>query len=337
MLSLSSCDIEMLENARSRHSEDLYWLALTCKYTPVDLTPVLKLYEELGSLRYVWDPSVLTRYGFNRQSAAEIARRGKEIRPQDCEQMKKNLDERGIKLIKYCDPEYPTQLRTLISHSEGAPIALYHRGTLKTLDRCVSIVGTRVLSHYGHSVARHLARLLASRGYIVVSGLARGTDTEAHCGALEAPRGHTVAVTPWMEPIYPSDNVELASDIVKRGCVITEFLQDAAFGRIAKSAFVRRNRITSGLSLCVVAVESDMDGGTVHQVRLAVAQGRQVFVLEPRSGNQRARRGYDLFLKLGATPFKSPATILRYLERHEAAKGMDQFIRAQQKLQVALQ
>ena len=295
--------MEMLDSVRSRQSEDLYWLALTYRYTPVNIAPVLKLYEELGSLKYVWDPSVdLKRYGFDRQLSAEIARRGKEIRPQDLEGMKKHVDERGIKLIKYCDPEFPAQLRTLVSESEGAPIALYRQGTLKILDRCVSIVGTRVLSHYGHSAARHLAKLLASRGYIIVSGLARGTDTEAHCGALEAPRGRTVAVTSWMEPVYPSENVELAKDIMKRGCVVSEFVQDLAFGRMARSAFVRRNRITSALSLCVIAVESDMEGGTVHQVKLAIAQGRQVFVLQPQSGNQRARRGYDLFVKLGETP-----------------------------------
>lgn len=337
MVFSSSCDIEMLDSVTSRQSEDLYWLALTYKYTPVNLAPVLKLYERLGSIKHLWDPSVdLGRYGFNHQSAAEIARRTKESRPEDRELMKKHLDERGIKLIRYYDPEYPPQLRTLVSQPEGAPIVLYRQGTLKTLDRCVSVVGTRVLSQYGHSMARHLAKSLASRGYTVASGLARGTDTEAHCGALEAPRGHTVAVAPWMEPLYPSENVELASDIMKRGCVVSEFLQDYAFGRIAKSAFIRRNRITSGLSLCVIAIESDVEGGTAHQVKIAIAQGRQVFALEPRSDNQRARRGYDLFLRLGATPFKSPSTVFRFLERHEVARGMDRFIRAQQKLQVDL-
>ena len=316
--------------------EDVYWLALSQKYTDVNLSPLLNVYREYGSLKYLWEGTIdFGRIGMDKRLIIEIERIKSHTRLEDYEGIREHLEDRDIRLLKFPDPGYPSQLKDL-SPSEGPPIALYRLGNMSSFDRCVSIVGTRVLSHYGHSIARRLARLLATRGYTVVSGLARGTDTEAHCGALEAPRGRTIAVTPWIEPVYPSDNEELASDIAKRGCILSEFLHFSFGARVAKSAFVKRNRITSGLSQCLIVIESDDQGGTVHQVRFAISQRRKVFVLVPRSGNLRARRGYELFLKLGATPFETATPIFDFLDHSEADRGMEQFLKAREDLRTHL-
>jgi DNA processing protein len=159
-------------------------------------------------------------------------------------------------------------------------------------------------------MALRIARTLATKGYVIVSGLARGTDEWAHFGALKANGGRTVAVLPWMDPIYPPEHAELLSEIERRGAVVSEH-PTQVFWKSARGKFVERNRITSGLSKCVIAVESDEAGGTVHQVELALAQGKKVFAVVPKS--QRAKRGFELFLKKGAVALRSVDGVLEYL------------------------
>jgi predicted Rossmann fold nucleotide-binding protein DprA/Smf involved in DNA uptake len=85
-----------------------------------------------------------------------------------------------------------------------------------------------------------------------------------------------------------------------------------------------------------VVIESDEKGGTVHQVEFALAQGKVVFVLKPRSGDARAQRGYKLFVKQGAVPFKKAQTVMEYLRGHEPSI-IDSFVRQQRDLRVHLQ
>jgi len=80
------------------------------------------------------------------------------------------------------------------------------------------------------------------------------------------------------------------------------------------SKFVQRNRITSGISRCVIAVESGKEGGTVHQIRIALDQRRKVFALKPKGSNKRAKEGFDVFMDMGATPIKSVRDLLNHLQ-----------------------
>lgn len=86
---------------------------------------------------------------------------------------------------------------------------------------------------------------------------------------------------------------------------------------------MERNRITSGLSRCIIAVESGKEGGTVHQVRIALTQGRKVFVVKPKSGNQRAKEGYKIFLDMGATPISSAKQVLDFLRKSSGQKTLE--------------
>ncbi len=97
--------------------------------------------------------------------------------------------ERGVEFITIGHREYPERLR----HTPNPPLVLYKRGKDLDFQHAVAVAGRRNLSFFGHKAARDIGRELASRSYLVVSGLARGADTEAHCGALEA-GGETVAV-----------------------------------------------------------------------------------------------------------------------------------------------
>jgi DNA processing protein len=169
-------------------------------------------------------------------------------------------------------------------------------------------------------MARKIAKSLAENGFTVVSGLARGIDEWAHCGALEVSRGKTIAVLAWIDPIYPDEHRELASDLQKRGAILSENFRQP-LDRSTPARFVQRNRITSGISKCVIAIESDEEGGTVHQVRIALSQKRKVLALQPK-GNERAKRGFKVFTDLGATAVRSTNDILNVL-RKEVSPATD--------------
>jgi DNA processing protein len=188
-----------------------------------------------------------------------------------------------------------------------------HKGPLFNFDDCIAIVGTRDPSFYGRMMARRISKSLASKGYTIASGLARGIDEWAHCGALEAPRGRTIAVLAWMDPIYPSEHRQLADDIIKKGAIISERFMNPK-DRSGPSKFVQRNRITSGISRCVIAVESGKEGGTIHQIRIALDQRRKVFALKPKESNKRAKEGFNVFMDMGATPIKSARDLLKHLQ-----------------------
>lgn len=224
----------------------------------------------------------------------------------------------SVNFIPFFSENYPKKLKFI----PDPPLLLYHKGKILDFSNSVAIVGTRNLSHYGHKRARELSGEIASKGYTIVSGLARGTDTEAHCGALDV-CGKTIAVLAGnIEDIFPKENEKLALDIISSGAIISEI---SPLEQVHKGRFIERNRLTSGISECVIVIESEGQGGTLHQVNLALSQGRAVFVLEPKKDDERAIRGFREFLRAGAKPFHSCSTILEYLSKHESQKTLDEY------------
>ncbi len=218
----------------------------------------------------------------------------------------KRLQNSGVNLIPFYSEKYPIKLKDI----PNPPYLLYHKGKLMNFDHCVAIVGTRNLSHYGHKRAREISGVIAKNGYTIVSGLARGTDTEAHCGALDM-GGKTIAVLAGhIEDIFPKENLKLASDIFYNDTASSEI---STMGMTHKGRFIDRNRITSGISECVIVIESNGSGGTYHQVNWAIEQGRKVFVMKPLGTDKQANQGFIEFVKLGAVPFDSPDIILNFL------------------------
>jgi DNA processing protein len=160
----------------------------------------------------------------------------------------------------------------------GAPPVLWMRGDAQLLARpSIAIVGTRHPSPYGSGVAEMLARDLAARRLLIVSGMARGIDTCAHKGALAA-RRPTVAV--WgtgIDVVYPKENRKLADEILAAGGAI---LSEVPLGTFpAPQNFPRRNRILSGLSIGVLVVEAAENSGTRVTARCAADQNRDLYAV----------------------------------------------------------
>jgi DNA processing protein len=301
------------------HQETVYWLALQDKRWLIPTKVIERIYSETRSLASLWnaDASQLFKLGLSDLAIKNFINYRGQVNFRKYQIKIDSILRNNFKLIKYVDKEYPIQLKDLPGGAHlGSPLVLIHKGSEMDFSKNVAIVGTRECSHYGHMMARRLARGIAKKGYTIVSGLARGVDTEAHCGALEVTQGKTIAVLAWMNPIYPPENAELAKDIERNGALISEDYSSVTkgAGKMGRAKFVDRNRITSGISRCIIAIESGGSGGTIHQVRLALSQGRKVFTLKPKPGNKRAKEGFKQILGMGATPIASTKPVLNFLE-----------------------
>ncbi len=312
--------------------DDAYWLALNERHGMIYASEVAQAEKQLGSLSALWNASAdsLRNVGFHDSAISNFLKVKSSVRMDEIVSKLRAMRQKEIRIIRFTDPAYPRLLRLLPTDRNGAPLVLFQRGSLLDFDRCVAIAGTRVLSYNGHIIARQLSRGIASEGYTVVSGLARGADTEAHVGALSVKEGRTVAVLAWFDPLYPPDNEELSKSIEQRGAIISErYERPKSF---AAGTFVERNRITSGISRCVIAVESDEEGGTVHQVRLAVMQGKKVFAVTPKNGDTRAMRGFRMFMKMGAIPISSSDPVVEFLRAGERDEILETYLNPQTKL-----
>lgn len=213
----------------------------------------------------------------------------------------------GARIITPLDDEYPDTLKAI----HDPPLALYVRGRIQSEDaKSIGIVGSRSTSHYGLSAADRFAYQLGQVGFTVVSGLARGTDTAAHSGALKG-GGRTIAVLGGaLDCLYPPENEGLADKIAKQGAVISEY----PMGRQAdRMTFPYRNRIISGLSMGVLLIESAVKGGSMHTADAAMEQGRTVFALPGRIDTPGARGPHRL-IKNGAKLVESLDDILEEYE-----------------------
>jgi DNA processing protein len=170
----------------------------------------------------------------------------------------------------------------------------------------VAIVGARSCSGYGRSVARSLARELAAAGVVVVSGLARGIDGEAHRGALEA-SGETVAVLGCgIDRDYPAAHAELARRICERGLIVSEYEPGI---EPAPWRFPARNRIIAGLCRATVVVEARERSGALITADFALEDGREVLAV-PGEITSALSAGTNALLRLGAAPVLSSQDVL---------------------------
>jgi DNA processing protein len=208
--------------------------------------------------------------GIDRKLAASIARHdGSRFAEAQVSRMRRT----GARIITAWDQEFPVLLKKIYD----PPPLIYVFGSFAEADsQALAIVGTRKPSPYGHRTAELLSEQLVARGITIVSGLARGIDTVAHSAALKA-NGRTIAVIgSGLDVPYPPENRALMDRIRESGAVVSEF----PFGTQPEAQnFPRRNRIISGLSLGVIVVESDQDGGAMITASTALDQNREVFAV----------------------------------------------------------
>ena len=183
------------------------------------------------------------------------------------------IREYDCQIVTLYDDAYPEYLKQI----DTPPLVLYIRGELTPEDSLsLSIVGSRDAKDYGRKVSYRLSYQLTQRGLTIVSGLARGIDTSAHRGALEA-GGRTIAVMgSGLSFIYPAVNNDLAEKITESGALISEFPMGV---KPKPRNFPRRNRIISGLTLGTIVVEASNRSGALITARLAGEQGREVFAV----------------------------------------------------------
>jgi len=195
----------------------------------------------------------------------------------------------------------------LLAQLHDPPAQLYVRGDVDALVQpAVAVVGARSCSSYGAQVARGLAKELAAAGVVVVSGLARGIDGEAHRGALEG-GGRTVAVLGCgIDRDYPRSNAELAAKIRMQGAVVSEYPPGV---EPAPWRFPARNRIIAGLCLSTVVVEARERSGALITADFALELGRDVFAV-PGEITAALSAGTNDLLRQGAAPMLSPGDVL---------------------------
>lgn len=210
----------------------------------------------------------------------------------------------GARMLCYGDADYPLALMDL----PDAPPVLWLQGDMRLLNKpAIAMVGARNASSLGLRMARRLAETLAEAGFVVVSGLARGIDAEAHEASLAT---GTIAVQAGgVDVIYPTENAELAGKIAATGCRISE--QPMGMDPQARH-FPLRNRIISGLSRAVIVVEAAARSGSLITARNALDQGRDVFAVPGHPFDARAS-GCNMLIRDGAVLIRSAADVIEAL------------------------
>ena len=294
-----------------------FWLALNERAYSFPVETIAKALGYLPTMSDLWSApeGILLDVGFDKKTINALEKVKANFDLKEYQRLANNLVSNQINVIKFTDKSYPRSLLN-IQGSLGPPLLIFAKGQYLNFNNCVAIVGTRNCSFHGRTTARRLARKLADKGYTIVSGLARGVDEEAHCGALESKHGRTIAVLPWLDPVYPEEHSELVKDIERRGARLSENYTKS-FGPLTPGKFVERNRITSGISKFVIAIETDIEGGTIRQAELATGQHRPIFALRPKD-SERARRGYEKLIKeFDAIEFSEEKDLLQKIKENK--------------------
>jgi DNA processing protein len=216
------------------------------------------------------------------------------------EEYQKTIDS-GASFVLYSSNLYPELLQQI----PDKPPLLTVLGNTDLLNKPkISIVGPRNSSHNGNNHAKQFAKVLGNNGFVCVSGLANGVDSEVHKASIIS---GTIAVLPCgINIIYPLENKFLYHEIIKYGLLISEF----AYGFTPKSySFIQRNRIVSGLSLATIVAEASISSGSLLTARFALEQNREVFAV-PGSISDPRYYGTNQLIKQGANILTSINDVL---------------------------
>lgn len=276
-------------------NKQCYWIWLS-RIENISTTVLYQLLEKYKEPENIWKLTFaqLVAEGIDFYTAQSI------IEPTYRTNLEKYLNYMGqnqIELITYLDKDYPTLLREIYDF----PIVLYVKGNKKILnENFIAIVGCRNCTNYGEKVAKKFAFDLSQKNINVISGMARGIDTFAHIGCLQANKAKTVAVLgSGLDTIYPPENKMLYENIVKTGgAVISEYV----IGRKPIGTnFPRRNRIISGMAKSLIVIEAKLKSGTFITVDFALEQGKDIYAV-PGNINSLSSQGTNELLKQGAIP-----------------------------------
>lgn len=204
-----------------------------------------------------------------------------------------DCDRLGIRIMTMQDAIYPERLQAI----HQPPPVLYYKGSPIAFDEeaAIAIVGTRDATPYGEMAAAELAIELTRSGALIVSGMAQGIDAAAVRGALKAGGPVVSVLAGGIDIVYPREHRFLYEDVAAAGMLISEHPPGTEH---RGTHFPIRNRIISGLSVGVIAVESKRSGGTLHTVGHALEQNRDVFAV-PGPWNAASSEGVNLLIQEG--------------------------------------
>ncbi len=230
-----------------------------------------QLRETLGGALGVWEHFTPKLYDLLGPETFSLLADSRAAR---CGPLLRRLDALGAQALFYGGADYPAPLLSIVH----PPDVLFVRGEMPPPGTpAIAIVGSRSSTRYGSTQARRIARGLAEKGVVIVSGLARGVDAAAHLGALDA-HGRTVAVLGCgLGQLYPPENKDLAARILAEGgAIVSELAPDTP---PLPFHFPVRNRIIAGLSDAVLLIEARLKSGTHSTINYAMSQGKEVFAL----------------------------------------------------------
>jgi DNA processing protein len=204
-----------------------------------------------------------------------------------------------------CEPDYSACLAAI----DSPPPIIAVRGRRDLLNRpSIALVGARDASAVGRRMARDLARDLAHAGYVIVSGMARGIDGEAHAASLDT--GTIAAIAGGIDQIYPPQHDRLYEELCRQGTLVSE----SPLGYVAQARdFPKRNRVISGLSLATIIVEAAERSGSLITARMALEQGREVMAVPGSPLDPRAK-GANRLIKQGAALIESADDVLNAMQ-----------------------
>ena len=239
----------------------------------------LKGYEKRTLLEHFSSPEDL--YALDPRQLPEdlvhLAPLVKKLKDKDLTETNKILArcrEKEIRILTFGDPEYPGRLRQIAD----APAVLYCKGQMPDLNRLpvIGVVGTRKATSYGLNTARLFGGQIAACGALVISGGAAGVDAEAMAGALEAGCPTVGVLGCGVDVVYPKSNRALFSEILQKGCLLSEYPPESP---PLQWHFPQRNRIISGIANGILVVKAPEKSGALITARLALDQGRDVYVV----------------------------------------------------------
>jgi DNA processing protein len=269
---------------------------------PRAISAILGCWPSEAALEAASEPE-LASVGRISLSAATAIRRAAEARRGRAEVVRARA--LGIRLLAIGDPGYPARLRD----AEPPPPLLYLLGPIELPPPevlAIAVIGTRRATPYGLETAERLGAELADAGAVVVSGFARGIDSAAHRGALDA-GGSTIAVLgAGLDVSYPPENRRFAERMAREGLLVGEFSLGAP---PIPENFPRRNRILAGLAHAVVVVEAAERSGALLTVEIALRLGRAVMAV-PGPVTSRTSAGTFGLLRDGAKPVAGAEDVL---------------------------
>jgi len=252
------------------HEELPYWLAL--RRAGLGSTNFSLLLARFRSITAAWDaaPRDLAAAGMDAQYVRAMAKARATF---DAVRELRLLEQHEARAITWLDEAFPASLKDI---PQSPPVLFVRGSTGPEFEQAVAVVGTRRVTPYGRQACEAFCAALASAGVAIVSGLARGVDAIAHRVAIESGSPTVAVLAGGIDQVYPRENAGLAAQIVKTGCLVSEYPVGVPARR---DYFPRRNRILSGLARATLVVEAGEGSGALHTANWAFEQGRDVFAI----------------------------------------------------------